>query len=270
MSEEQQDGAIDAITAAQASDWRVRLALAPDANYLYKDSQPGIMAPLAATDGVVFPYTPGINISYAANYDGAHPTHTNFKINQYKNSMISDISVSAEFTCQDTFEANYLLAAIHFFKSMTKMFYGQDENPRNGTPPPLGFFHGLGTFQFNRHPVGITNFSYALPKDVDYIRATSSDTDGADADPGRAMAVQGLPADTTLIGGQLSPGGTIPPANFAVTESTGITYVPTKMTITLTCIPILSRNTISNKFSLKEYAKGALTRGAKNDFPGIW
>jgi hypothetical protein len=257
MSEEQQDGAIDAITAAQASDWRVRLALAPDANYLYKDSQPGIMAPLAATDGVVFPYTPGINISYAANYDGAHPTHTNFKINQYKNSMISDISVSAEFTCQDTFEANYLLAAIHFFKSMTKMFYGQDENPRNGTPPPLGFFHGLGTFQFNRHPVGITNFSYALPKDVDYIRATSSDTDGADA-------------DATLIGGQLSPGGTIPPANFAVTESTGITYVPTKMTITLTCIPILSRNTISNKFSLKEYAKGALTRGAKNDFPGIW
>ena len=101
----QQEGAIDAITAAQASDWRVRLALAPDANYLYKDSQPGIMAPLAATDGVVFPYTPGINISYAANYDGAHPTHTNFKINQYKNSMISDISVSAEFTCQDTFEA---------------------------------------------------------------------------------------------------------------------------------------------------------------------
>ena len=34
----QQEGAIDAITAAQASDWRVRLALAPDANYLYKDS----------------------------------------------------------------------------------------------------------------------------------------------------------------------------------------------------------------------------------------
>lgn len=266
MSEEQQDGAIDAITAAQASDWRVRLALAPDANYLYKDSQPGIMAPLAATDGVVFPYTPGINISYAANYDGAHPTHTNFKINQYKNSMISDISVSAEFTCQDTFEANYLLAAIHFFKSMTKMFYGQDENPRNGTPPPLGFFHGLGTFQFNRHPVGITNFSYALPKDVDYIRATSSDA------PGSNHITSDIYAETpsTLIGGQLSPGGTIPPANFAVTESTGITYVPTKMTITLTCIPILSRNTISNKFSLKEYAKGALTRGAKNNFPGIW
>ena len=266
MSEEQQDGAFNAITAAQASDWRVRLALAPDANYLYKDSQPGIMAPLAATDGVVFPYTPGINISYTANYDGAHPTHTNFKINQYKNSMISDISVSAEFTCQDTFEANYLLAAIHFFKSMTKMFYGQDENPRNGTPPPLGFFHGLGTFQFNRHPVGITNFSYALPKDVDYIRATSSDVHP------ECHITSDIYAETpsTLIGGQLSPGGTIPPANFAVTESTGITYVPTKMTITLTCIPILSRNTISNKFSLKEYAKGALTRGAKNNFPGIW
>ena len=259
MTDEVQLAEVTAKEAAKASDWRVRLALAPASNYLYNATNPGILAPLKATDGVVFPYTPGINISYAANYDGAHPTHTNFKINQYKNSMISDIAVSAEFTCQDTKEANYLLATIHFFKSMTKMFYGQDQNPRNGTPPPLGFFHGLGTFQFNRHPIGITNFAYALPKDVDYIRATNTDA-GED----------GAIVKTPLIGGQLSPGGSKPPAAFKVTDSTGITYVPTKMTITLSCIPILSRNTISNKFSLEQYAKGTLTRGNKNDFPGIW
>tara|TARA_R110000822_G_scaffold8418_1_gene33131 strand:+ start:469 stop:1245 length:777 start_codon:yes stop_codon:yes gene_type:complete len=250
-------GAIEAKSAARNSDWRVRLALAPSADYLYKATPAGILAPLAATDGVVFPYTPAINISYAATYAGTHPTHTNYKINQYVNSHIADISVTADFTCQDTFEANYLLACIHFFKSMTKMFYGQDENPKNGTPPPLGFFHGLGTFQFNRHPVGITNFAYSLPKDVDYIRATNTDTASADALP-------------TLIGGQLSPGGTKPPANFAVTDETGITYVPTKMTMTLTCVPILSRNTISNEFSLRDYATGSLSRGVKNTFPGIW
>jgi|TARA_R110000744_G_scaffold5758_14_gene20392 hypothetical protein len=254
---EKATGAIDAQTAARESDWRVRLSLAPSADYLYKAPSPGILAPLAATDGVVFPYTPGINISYAAAYDGVTPTHTNYKINQYKNSSIADISISAEFTCQDTFEANYLLATIHFFRSMTKMFYGQDSSPKNGTPPPLGFFHGLGTFQFNQHPIGITNFAYALPKDVDYIRATNSDADSADA-------------VTTLIGGQLSPGGTKPPASFSVTEDTGITYVPTKMTITLTCVPILSRNTISNKFSLRDYATGKLMRGGQNDFPGLW
>ena len=243
--------------AVRGADWRVRLALASESNYLYNATDPGILSPLKATDGVVFPYTPGINISYAANYDGVSPTHTNFKINQYKNSMIASIEVSADFTCQDTKEANYLLACIHFFKSMTKMFYGQDKNPRNGTPPPLGFFHGLGTFQFNRHPIGITNFAYSLPKDVDYIRATNTDVG------------EGIVANT-LIGGQLSPGGSKPPAKFAVSDSTGITYVPTKMTITLSCVPILSRNTISNKFSLEQYAKGALTRGDKNNFPGIW
>ena len=250
-------GALEAKTAARNSDWRVRLSLAPSANYLYKSAIPGILAPLVATDGVVFPYTPAINLSYVANYDGTHPTHTNYKINQYKNSSVEGITVTADFTCQDTFEANYLLACIHFFKSMTKMFYGQDENPKNGTPPPLGFFHGLGTFQFNQHPVGITNFAYSLPKDVDYIRATNTDTQTNDS-------------PLTLIGGQLNPGGTIPPTNFKVTSATGITYVPTTMTMTINCVPIISRNNISNKFSLKDYATGSLLRGAKNNFPGMW
>jgi len=242
---------------AEQGDWRVRLSLAPESNYLYNAIPPGILAPLVATDGVVFPYTPTINISYNANYDGTLPTHSNYKINQYINSAVGDITVTAEFTAQDTKEANYVLACIHFFRSMTKMFYGQDENPKGGTPPPLGFFHGLGTFQFNQHPIGIINFAYALPKDVDYIRATNTDTATAGA-------------DTTLIGGQLSPGGAKPPTNFAVTKDTGITYIPTKMTMTLTCIPIISRNTISNKFSLKDYATGKLNRGSQNNFPGMW
>lgn len=242
----------------EVADWRVRLCLAPDANYLYKSpNAPGILAPLASTDGVVFPYTPTINTIYMANYDGVLPTHSNYRIQQYTSSAVESITLTADFTAQDTKEANYVLACIHFFRSMTKMFYGQDQNPRNGTPPPLGFFHGLGTFQFNRHPIGITNFAYALPKDVDYIRATNTDVG------------EGI-VKTPLIGGQLSPGGSKPPAAFKVTDSTGITYVPTKMTITLSCIPILSRNTISNKFSLEQYAKGTLTRGNKNDFPGIW
>ena len=70
----------------ETSDWRVRLALAQGADYLYKARSPGILAPLAATDGVVFPYTPGINISYAANYDGVTTNAYKLKINQYKNS----------------------------------------------------------------------------------------------------------------------------------------------------------------------------------------
>jgi hypothetical protein len=71
------------------------------------------------------------------------------------------------FTAQSTSEANYLLAVITFFKSVTKMFYGQDAE--RGAPPPLTYLSGLGEYQFNEHPCVITQFNYTLPGDVDYI-----------------------------------------------------------------------------------------------------
>lgn len=251
----------DAATEEEAreigQDWRVRCALAPTANYLYKAADaPGILAPLVSTDGVVFPYTPTVNISYMANYDGVLPTHSNYRIHQYMNSSVETITITGDFTAQDTFEANYLLACIHFFKSMTKMFYGQDEDPTNGTPPPLGYFYGLGAFQLDKHPVAITNFGYNLPNNVDYIRATTSDTD--------------TQPSFNLIGGQIQPGGTRPPATFVDTADKAITYVPTKMTITINCVPVISRNAISNNFSLKDYASGKLLRGSQSNGPGIW
>jgi hypothetical protein len=241
----------------RVADWRVRMSLAPTADYLYKAPTPGILAPLAKTDGVIFPYTPRVATSYMANYDGVLPTHTNYRIQQYMNSSVEQVTVTADFTAQDTFEANYLLASIHFFKSMTKMFYGQDENPTNGTPPPLGFLFGLGAFQLDNHPVAVTNFTYNLPNNVDYIRATNSDADSGTA-------------NLSLIGGQLNPGGNRPPATFAVSSDQAITYVPTKITMTITCVPVVSRNSISNDFSVKEYATGKLLRGSQNNKPGIW
>ncbi|NBS85341.1 MAG: hypothetical protein EBS58_01370, partial [Micrococcales bacterium] len=42
---------------AQSGDWRVRLRLAPQSNYLYNAPAPGILQPLKVTDGVIFPYT---------------------------------------------------------------------------------------------------------------------------------------------------------------------------------------------------------------------
>ena len=42
------------------------------------------------------------------------------------------------------------------------------------------------------------------------------------------------------------------------------TYVPTKMDITLTLLPIQSRSQVSKQFSLKEFANGNLLKG------GFW
>ena len=67
-------------------DWRVRLSLAPGSTYLYKVGQgaAGILNPLQATDGVIFPYTPAISVVYSAGYDSTDVTHSNYKFFSYK------------------------------------------------------------------------------------------------------------------------------------------------------------------------------------------
>jgi len=256
----------------QKEDWRVRLSLAPESYYLYNvPGNQGILAPLAATNGIIFPYTPSINISYLANYDNADITHTNYKIYQYKGSAVDSIVLGCDFTAQDTFEANYLLAVIHFLRTVTKMFYGQDQTVKPGTPPPLCYLSGLGAFQFDSHPLAITQFNYVLPTDVDYIRAgTTTTTAGVNRSSEQSVI------NTNVIGNSrntnLGPGGTVPPPKFTNVPGGTIepTYVPTKMNIQISAIPIVSRNDISNRFSVTDYATGKLLRGSQNKRAGIW
>ncbi len=246
-------------------DWRVRLTLAPDANYLYKADNPGILSPLAETNGVVFPYTPLISVNYTASYDQSTVTHSNYKIFQYQGSGVDSVSITCDFTAQDVYEANYLLATIHFFRAATKMFYGQDQDPKPGTPPPLVYLFGLGGFQFEAHPLAITSFSYSLPNDVDYIPTTTSSGGGVPT----TTYTTGTGAVRELPPG-VQAGGTRPSANFDTGASETVTYVPTKIQLSIACVPIVSRNAISNKFSFKEYATGRLLQGTRNVGGGIW
>ena len=266
----------DLASLGQKDDWRVKLSLAPGSNYLYNvgsDAEAGILAPLRNTSGVVFPYTPSITVSYAAHYDNSTLTHSNYKIFQYGSSSVDTITITCDFTAQDTFEANYLLAVIHFFRSATKMFYGQDQTPKPGTPPPLCFLTGLGDFQFQQHPLAITGFNYTLPTDVDYIRAgKASSGAGVNTSPQVPKSPFGDVASLVraVAAGLGALGGKAPPPNFNATSTVGLqstsgaTYVPTKMSLTITAIPIVTRNDISNNFSLRDYASGKLIR------KGIW
>lgn len=268
-----QAGQQDSVNAAQQGDWRVRLSLAPGAKYLYKGDSPGILEPLIATDGVIFPYVPQVTVNYAANYDQSDLTHSNFKIFQYRSSSVDTVSITGDFTAQDTFEAEYLLAVIHFFRSVTKMFYGQDQYPKNGTPPPLCYLTGLGAFQFDQHPLAVTQFNYSLPNEVDYIRAGSTTTlPGVNKNP--AAPRGDINVSDLRLGSMIGVGGSAPGPNFKRTPSGTVepTYVPTKMQIQISAIPIVTRNSISNNFSLKDYASGALLRGSVNKKigGGIW
>jgi hypothetical protein len=255
----------DATNFQAKEDWRVRLSLSPGANYLYKaKGAEGILLPLVATDGVIFPYTPNIVVVYAAHYEPTTLTHSNYKIFQYGSSSVDNVTITAEFTAQDTFEANYLLAVIHFFRSVTKMFYGNDTDPLNGTPPPLCYLSGLGEYQFDAHPLVITSFNYTLPTDVDYVRAGV----GSAASPAK---VNNISASTTRLGPNLTPGGlSAPPAFSSSTPYTKPTYVPTKMQISISAYPVVTRSDISNNFSLTKYATGELLQGTKRKGGGIW
>ena len=252
-------------------DWRVRLSLGKNAGYLYNDPDPGILQPLKATNGIIFPYTPKIDISYKTNYQPYDVTHSNFRGYYYQNSQVGDIQISAKFTAQNTAEANYLLAVIHFFRSAGKMFYGQDA--QRGTPPPLLFLTGLGQFQFNNHPCLLTNFTYGLPEDVDYIRAhitnqmlTNLTERNNRKDYGysvNASASQRL-ADARLAKGALAsmPFGSPPTVPYAALANP--TYVPTKIDLSITLHPVNTREQVSKQFSLKQYANGNQLRG------GFW
>jgi hypothetical protein len=268
---------------ALKEDWRVRLRLAPNSSYLYNAANvQGILQPLIDTNGVVFPYTPSIQVQYSAHYDNYDLTHSNYKIYQYKNSSVDTITISCDFTAQDTAEANYLLAVIHFFRSVTKMFYGQDSIPKIGTPPPLCFLSGLGSFQFDNHPLVITGFSYNLPTDVDYIRASASATTEAGVNKSPAQPPNNTDAISNARlasnGGKIDRGGVTPSPNFGQqtliqspsASSRTPTYVPTKMNISITANPIVTRNDISNRFSVRDYATGKLLQGSKNSTVGIW
>jgi hypothetical protein len=259
---------------ANEGDWRVRLRLAGGADYLYKakgangKSAAGILEPLAVTDGVIFPYTPQITTQYTAKYNPYELTHSNYKGYFYQGSSVNEINITATFTAQDTSEANYLLAVIHFFRSVTKMFYGQDDASKRGAPPPLVFLQGLGEYQFNLHPCVVSSFNYVLPADVDYIRANSVNFDGTNLLQRRDR--QNLPIDyvnsvsSRLSNAGLTKGGLNTPPPPPTLGTKNPTYVPTKMEITLVLLPMQTRSQVSQQFSLKQFASGDLIRG------GFW
>ena len=163
-----------------------------------------------------------------------------------------------------------MLAALHFLRSCTKMFYGQDM--QRGTPPPLVFLSGLGEHQFNEHPCAVEIVNINLPNDVDYIKAGDSGTFSGDfMSPLTTSKSNTTPSFGSMVssigrlfGSGLKVGGTPAPTytseNIFKVESNGTTMMPTKMDINFNLIPIQTRDQVSNEYSLKDYASGSLLK----------
>lgn len=121
------------------------------------------------TNGVIFPYTPSITYGHQVNYSSSAPVHANQDYQFYNNTPSVQFQISAKFTAQNAREAQYLLAAKHFFQTASKMHFGEDDEKR-GLPPPVLVFSGYGDHMFNNLPVIMNNFTVDLPDDQDYVQ----------------------------------------------------------------------------------------------------
>lgn len=214
--------------ATTPPDWRVRLSVAPNATYLYKDPGNALMSRLNQTNGVVWPYTPNITMSYTAKYAKNEPTHSNYPIHTYKNSQVSTIGITGDFTAQTPEEAKYLLASMMFLRASTKMFWGQDDEA--GQPPPVLFLNGYGTHFLPNVPVVVTSYTANLPGEVDYIEAFIEDARVNDS------------------------------SNKIQSNKLGklLTRIPAAVTMAVDCEPVYSRLKVAKEFSFHKFARGEL------------
>lgn len=156
------------IPIAPEQDWRVRISMRPmTAGLFYNNEDNAILKPLAETSGLIFPYTPQVTINHSARYTPQQLTHANYNSYFYDGSEIQAISIQGEFTVQSQREGRYLMAAVHYMRACTKMFFGA--SPLAGTPPPMVFLDGYGAPYLPHVPCVVTSFSHTMPAEVDYI-----------------------------------------------------------------------------------------------------
>lgn len=262
-------------------DWRVRLSLPTDATF----SSSPVLKPLIDAGGMIFPYTPTMNISSTAVYEDTNLTHQNYQSISYQNSKADTIQIVAPFYVEDAVQAQYWLAAVHYFRSLTKMFTG-DIGTASGNPPPIVLLNGYGDYVFKNIPVIVKSFNMELPQDVNYISTTVGQSYTATGlgglmgppkppSPNMASRTAQLAGLAGALGGakvaqilsaaslgaaainayrnaQNSNGITTAPATFGLG---GNSHVPVKSNLTVTLTPIYSRESM-RKFNLYNFIKG--------------
>lgn len=217
-------------------DWRVKVSLAPNSDIFYNSNEPGIMARLKDTGGAIFPYTPQMSITHAARYGEQKLTHSNYASFFYEGSDVSSINISGEFTVQTPDEGQYLLAVISFFRSATKMFFGNtDQQPLAGNPPPIVILSGYGKYYLPNVPCVMVSFQHTMPADVDYIEVSQT-YEGA--------------------GGFSS-------------NKEGLTRLPVTSTLAISLQPVYSRRMVHDTFNLNKFASGELLLSGANSGGGF-
>jgi hypothetical protein len=203
-------------------DMRVKIRV-PD-NYLTQLTQ-GPSNELRNLKGIIFPYTPSISIEHKADYASQAPMHSNYAIYFYQRSSVSPINISGKFTVANESEAAIYIATVHLLRALTKMRSGGvTGDADSGAPPPVCRLDAYGTFMLQNVPVAISNFKIDLPDNVDYYTLGKK---------------TGSPTNSTYE----------------------MTAVPVVSTISVTCIPMYSRDEMQ-KFNVTQWLSDKYVRKA--------
>ena len=232
-------------SANAEQDWRVRLSLPPGASGFYNDSP--IMAPLKGTNGMIFPVTPTIILQQSASYTPQELPHTNYPYYAYNNSRVDAMSIIGNFPVQNSTEGQYWVAALHFLRSVSKMFFGPGES--QGNPPQILRLNGYGEHIFKEVPVIVEQVTIELRESVDYVAVTTGSGFG-DKDISSQSRQSTGPAGMTQKEAEAS----------GVASSGVVTRVPTDSVFTVLVQPVYSRKKIKDKFNLKDFANGTLAK----------
>lgn len=212
------------------------------------DRSANILEPLYATGGLMFPYTPTVAVSQDTTWQQADLEGVNYDILSFKSASSATLSVTGKFTVQNQREGRYLLAAIHFLRTVSKAYFGAQDveafdavtldnasasidptvnsemgiqtiasGGRAGLPPPVLLFSGYGNMMFNDIRVVVKSHSWSFDEAADLVRIN-------------------LPAH----------GGTV--------------WLPPLMTINMTLAIQQNTDTLRNEFSLDKFRTGELLK----------
>ena len=232
------------------TDWRVKLTIPQDSDLrtTFFGSNNSLMESLREHGGVVFPLTPSVIVQHIASYNPLATTHSNYPFYAYGHSESSSLTIVGEFPVQNYEDAQAWVATLHFFRTVTKMFFGGDTATR-GNPPPVLKLNGYGEYVLKNVPVVVTNFSVELTQGVDYISTSQNTTTNSLA----------YDFDTVSSSQKIS----------AADDNVPDSWAPTSSLFTVQVQPVYSRESIKN-FSLQKFVNGDLNNlGGNGNKEGI-
>lgn len=224
-----------ALSTSNYIEKRAKISAKPSGRELVYGPRLSINEALWRNDGLIFPYTPTINDTATVNYDTYEPIHGNQNYSAFKNRSSKEISVIGTFTTMNQNEAATNLSYLHFLRTVTQMYFGSGEN--RGTPPPVLLFSAYGSAIFNKVPVIITNYTFEMPADVDYVYLDSPKIT-------REVLVDNRRGEATHYGPETSDGFNA--------------WLPTRFTITVQMTVQNTPARLRRQFNLDEFRSGRL------------